>query len=227
MNSVPLPKSTFIPHPKGQHNGVIFDVEVRLNEPTQWGPKHRVILKIQSDTIMEDETGSPMKDDEGNPRGFVIWDWLTVARKEGSRFRKRREAILGRALTAQEANADSFDPVSEFQGQRISYLVEHRMKGDDLYANVDTLWLENDRDDSAPKIQSDKKRTDAIEACAALESMAVSGNVCTEDQIEKLRNKYGNSSDLDTFTLESAVNYQQALQNNVQVKEEDEDDLPF
>tara|TARA_Y100000004_G_scaffold185391_1_gene235529 strand:- start:311 stop:817 length:507 start_codon:yes stop_codon:yes gene_type:complete len=156
--NVPLPKSTFKPHPKGQHSGVIFEVEVRLNDKTQWGPKHRVILKIQSDTIMEDDDGNQMRDDEGNPRGYVIWDWLTVARKEGSRFRDRRESILGRALTAEEVAADNFNPVEEFQGQRISYLVKHREKGDDLYANIETLWLEGDRVENAHETVESKEK---------------------------------------------------------------------
>jgi len=225
MTSVPLPKSNFKPHPKGQHSGVIFDVEVRLNESTQWGPKHRVILKIQSDTKMQDDNGNPMLDDEGNERGYVIWDWLTVARKEGSRFRERREAILGRPLSAEEANADSFDPVSEFQGQRISYLVKHRIKGDDLYANVDTLWLEDERNTTSV---SDNQKSTAIQECAALEKMAVSGGVIKENQIDKLRLKYGQTEDLDSFTFENASKYKDALQNQIPTQvEEDEDDLPF
>lgn len=223
MTNVPLPKSNFKPHPKGQHSGTIFDVEVRLNEPTQWGPKHRVILKIQSDTIMQNDDGTNMTDDEGNPRGFVIWDWLTVARKEGSRFRKRREAILGRALTAEEANADSFDPVSEFQGQRISYLVEHRMKGDELYANVDTLWLESER----KEVDASEELSNVISNCAALETMGLNGDVIKASQIPILREKYGDTTELDSFTLEAAKNYEQALAQNIESKEEDDDDLPF
>jgi len=139
--SVPLPKSQFTPHPQGQHSGTIFEVEVRLNEETQWGKKHRLILKVESDTKMSSEDGEPILDNEGNHRGYVIWDWLTVARKEGSRFRDRRESILGRALTSEEVNADSFDPEEEFKGKRIGYVVKHRMKNENLYANIDTIWL--------------------------------------------------------------------------------------
>jgi outer membrane protein assembly factor BamE (lipoprotein component of BamABCDE complex) len=160
--SVPLPKSKFTPHPQGQHTGNIFDVEVRLNDETQWGKKHRLILKVESDTKMVDEQGQPILDNEGNHRGYVIWDWLTVARKEGSRFRDRREAILGRPLTSEEVNADSFDPVEEFKGKRIGYVVKHRMKNENLYANIDTIWLaeEEGKDKSAsPKPSEDAKET--------------------------------------------------------------------
>ena len=38
MVAVPLPKGDFVPHPQGQHDGIIFEVEVRLNEATQYGP---------------------------------------------------------------------------------------------------------------------------------------------------------------------------------------------
>ena len=146
--SVPLPKSQFTPHPQGQHTGIIFEVEVRLNEETQWGKKHRLILKVESDTKMSSDNGEPILDNEGNHRGYVIWDWLTVARKEGSRFRDRRESILGRALTSEEVNADSFDPESEFQGKRIGYVVKHRMKNENLYANIDTIWLAEENKNS-------------------------------------------------------------------------------
>lgn len=220
--NVPLPKSSFTPHPQGQHTGLIFDVEVRLNEATQWGPKHRVILKVESDTKMMDEDGNPILDDEGAHRGFVIWDWLTVARKEGSRFRDRREAILGRPLNEQELKATDFDPVSEFMGQRIGYVVKHRVKGDELYANIDTIWLENGRQDVDLSIDES-----LVSEIATLEKLVLEAGRITSDKIKPLRVKYGGSEDLENFTKETAKAYQQVLSLQIPDTTVDEDDLPF
>lgn len=221
--NVPLPKNSFTPHPKGQHSGTIFDVEVRLNDPTQYGPKHRVILKIESDTPILDDDGNPKLNDEGQPMKFVIWDWLTVARKEGSRYRQRREAVLDRPLTAEEVNADSHDPVAEFMGQRISYVVKHKPNGDQVYTNIETMWLEGDRN-SAPEASAD-----LISECKALEQMAIAADIIAPSQLDALRSKYGQTPNIEQFTMIAAAQYKEALTTQTQniQQQQDDDDLPF
>jgi len=220
--NVPLPKNSFSPHPKGQHTGTIFDVEVRLNDPTQYGPKHRVILKIQSDTDMLDDSGNPKLNDEGEPMKYVIWDWLTVARKEGSRYRERREAVLDRSLTQEEVNADSHDPIAEFMGQRVSYVVKHKISADKTYANIETLWLAGERKDTpdAP--------VQIISECKALEQMAIAADIIKPSQLDALRTKYGQSPNIEQFTMIAAAQYKEALTAQTQnIQQEDDSDLPF
>jgi len=57
--------------------------------------------------------------------------------------------------------------------------------------------------------------------------MGLNGDVIKESQIPILRQKYGNTTELNSFTLEAAKNYEQALAQNIESKEEDDDDLPF
>jgi hypothetical protein len=225
MARTPLPKSEFTPHPAGQHTGLIFEVEVKLNQPTQWGPKHKVVLKIESDTKMMDEDNQPIMDSQGVHRGYVTWDWLTVARKEGSRFRDRREAILGRPLNSDEAAASDFDAHEEFMGQRIGYVIKHRMAGDKLFANVDTLWLENSRNTEVDL----SAKTSLVEQVKALEQLCIAGSHLATDKLAGIRKKYAGSEDLVDMTSEQANTYMEVLQNQIPQANAggDDDDLPF
>ena len=221
MVGVPLPKGDFVPHPTGQHEGTIFDVEVRLNEATQYGPKNRVILKIESDTKMKDNDGNAILDEDGQERGFVIWDWLTVARKQGSRFRDRREAALGRPLSESEARADEMDPHKEFAGKKIAYVVKHApgKEAGQVYANIEAMWLPSgaaDYDEEAPASEIITKRIKKLEADLELD----------DEQICGVREKYLKSDSLDDATNKLADEYIKALE--AQIPEDDDDDgLPF
>jgi len=220
MVGVPLPKGEFLPHPKGQHEGTIFDVEIRLNEATQYGPKNRVILKIESDTIMKDENDVPIKDEEGNERGWVIWDWLTVARKQGSRFRDRREAILGRPLSEAEIKANEMDPHTEFAGKKISYVVKHAPGKDPgvIYANIDSMWITDpvDYNPQAPAPEVLTKQITELETLVGL----------TAEEVKGLRDKYlgGSSLEVDNKT---ASEYIEVLSKNVPATAVSDDGLPF
>ena len=222
MVSVPLPKGDFVPHPTGQHEGTIFEVEVRLNEATQYGPKNRVILKIESDTKMKDNDGNPIFDDEGQERGFVIWDWLTVARKQGSRFRDRREAVLGRPLGEAEARSDEMDPHEEFAGKKIAYVVKHApgKEAGQVYANIEAMWLPTgaaDYDEEAPASEASTKRIKKLEAALELD----------DEQICGVREKYLNSDSLDGVSGKLADEYIKALEKQVPAEDDDDDGLPF
>tara|TARA_R110000744_G_scaffold164479_5_gene281617 strand:- start:371 stop:1045 length:675 start_codon:yes stop_codon:yes gene_type:complete len=224
MARTPIPQSEFTPHPAGQHTGLIFEVEVKLNQPTQWGAKHKVVLKVESDTKMNEEDGTPITDEAGNHRGFVIWDWLTVARKEGSRFRDRREAILGRPLNQDEAAAPDFDAHTEFMGQRIGYVVKHRTSDGKLFANIETIWLEGDR--SSVDLSANEVATSQVKA---LEQLVIDGGYLQADKLEAIRTKYAGSSDLVGMTSQQANGYMEVLQNQIPKANAggDDSDLPF
>jgi hypothetical protein len=221
MVGVPLPKGDFVPHPVGQHEGTIFEVEVRLNEATQYGPKNRVILKIESNTLMKDADGNPILDDEGRERGFVIWDWLTVARKQGSRFRDRREAVLGRPLSEVEAKADEMDPHMEFANKQIAYVVKHAPGKEvgQVYANIQAMWLAGgpptyDENAPAPKTITDQIKD--LEKQIGLDG----------DQVAGIRNKHIKSESLEDISNKDADKYISILQENLPT-ESVGDDLPF
>jgi len=221
MVAVPLPKGDFVPHPQGQHDGIIFEVEVRLNEATQYGPKNRVILKIESGTKMEDADGDPILDDEGRERGYVIWDWLTVARKQGSRFRDRRESVLGRALSEAEAKADEMDPVEEFQGKEVSYVVKHApgKEAGQVYANIQAMWLSTtpSNDPSEPASADFQKQIKALEKQVGL----------TKAQVKGVREKYLKTDSLEVSFEEAGI-YMDALKEQLpQDDTSEDDDLPF
>lgn len=221
MVGVPLPKGDFVPHPVGQHEGTIFEVEVRLNEATQYGPKNRVILKIESDTIMKDADGNPILDDEGRERGFVIWDWLTVARKQGSRFRDRREAVLGRPLSEAEAKADEMDPHMEFASKKVAYVVKHAPGKEvgQVYANIQAMWLAGDPpayDEDAPAPKSVTDTIKDLEKQIGLD----------EEQITGVRNKHIASESLEEISNKDADKYINVLEKNLPKNTVDHD-LPF
>tara|TARA_R110002020_G_scaffold75738_4_gene192480 strand:- start:5910 stop:6617 length:708 start_codon:yes stop_codon:yes gene_type:complete len=222
MVGVPLPKGDFIPHPAGQHEGTIFDVEVRLNEATQYGPKNRVILKIESDTKMNDDNGDPLLNDEGLERGYVIWDWLTVARKQGSRFRDRREAALGRPLSEAEAKADEMDPHKEFAGKKIAYVVKHApgKEAGQVYANIQAMWLAGgsaEYDEDAPAGATLSKEIKSLEKQIGLNKEEVAG----------VRKKHIKSESLDGMSNKDADTYIKVLREQVPTEDDEDDGLPF
>ena len=134
-----FPKVEFTPHPAGQHQGVIFEVEVRLQEETPWGLKDKVILKIASETPMLDENGAQRTDSEGNEMFFNIWEFITVSRK--GRLGDRRAAMLGRPLTNDDFS-DDYDPDEEFLNKRVGYVVKHSpgKEPGTVRSSIETMW---------------------------------------------------------------------------------------
>ena len=88
-----FPKTQFTPHPAGQNQGFIFEVEIKLQEETPWGLKDKIVLKVASETPILDDEGNQRTDNEGNDMFFNIWEWITVARK--GKMGDRRAAMLG------------------------------------------------------------------------------------------------------------------------------------
>ena len=151
-----FPKSAFVPHPTGQHQGHIFEVEVRYQEETPWGLKDKIILKIESETPMLDDKGKQHTDKEGTPMFYNLWDFLTVTRK--GKLASRREAILGRPLTPEDF-PDDYDPELEFLDRKIGYVVKHTAgkEPDTVSASIETLWSLGE----GPKLSLSNKPSEA------------------------------------------------------------------
>mgnify|MGYP003673613047 FL=1 len=134
-----FPKVEFTPHPAGQHQGEIFEVEVRLQEETPWGLKDKIILKIQSETPMLDEDGNQRTDQSGEPMFFNIWEFLTLTRK--GKLGDRRAAILGRPLTNDDFG-DGYDPEEEFLNRKVGYVIKHKPGKEQgtISASIETMW---------------------------------------------------------------------------------------
>jgi|TARA_R110002167_G_scaffold28250_8_gene95306 hypothetical protein len=134
-----FPKVEFTPHPAGQHQGDIFEVEVRLQEETPWGLKDKIILKIQSETPMLDEDGNQRTDQSGEPMFFNIWEFLTLTRK--GKLGDRRAAILGRTLTNDDFG-DGYDPEEEFLNRKVGYVIKHKPGKEQgtISASIETMW---------------------------------------------------------------------------------------
>ena len=123
----------FRPHPTGQHEGIVYMWRDRGSVPTQYGPKHKAVIGIESLTAMDPEN-------DGKP--FGIYDFVNISFGRGSNMRQRREQILGRQLTTKEERY--FDP-QEILEIRVGYVVVHRTVENTLYANIDALWRLEDQ----------------------------------------------------------------------------------
>ena len=134
-----FPKSAFVPHPTGQHQGHIFEVEVRYQEETPWGLKDKIILKIESETPMLDEDGNQRTDQSGEEMYFNIWEFLTLTRK--GKLGDRRAAMLGRPLTNEDFG-DGYDPENEFLNRKIGYVIKHKPGKEQgtISASIETMW---------------------------------------------------------------------------------------
>lgn len=134
-----FPKVEFTPHPAGQHQGNIFEVEIRLQEETPWGLKDKIILKIESETPMLDEDGNHRTDQNNEEMYFNIWEFLTLTRK--GKLGDRRAAMLGRPLTNEDFG-DGYDPENEFLNRKIGYVIKHKPGKEQgtISASIETMW---------------------------------------------------------------------------------------
>lgn len=129
MAIVKMPKNTFLPHPEGQHEGVIVAFEDLGEKETAFGLKPKVSIKIESSTaLMED----------GQP--FGLWQWYTLSPHPKSGLRKLRETLAGRKLTEREAR-DEFDPDKELVGKRVGFVVVHNEgREGGVFAGISAIW---------------------------------------------------------------------------------------
>ena len=126
--NITIPKSEFLPHPQGTHQGRISDIEYREQVQTQFGIKDKLILEIESETAIMD-SGVP----------HVIKRWFTVSSHPKAALREFREALASRRLISDEI--DKLDPQAEFIGRKVGFTVIHNEGTEgQVFANIKNMW---------------------------------------------------------------------------------------
>ncbi len=127
MAKIEIPKTNYIPHPEGSHEGKIYEIEDKGQIETSFGLKHKIAIKIQSNTATMDD---------GQP--FEVQRWCTVSGHPKSDLRKLRETLLGRKLTDEEAyNLDT----NELLEMSVGYVVVHNEGNEgQVYSNIQNIW---------------------------------------------------------------------------------------
>ena len=132
-----LPKTKFELHPAGTFEGRIIAVEDKGEMETQYGPKHKLAILIESTTEFKQD---------GQP--FTAAQWLTVSSSTKSNLYKTRRSLLGRELTPDECHR--FDE-EELVGKIVGYQIVHNEGAEgSVFANVDNLWPIAGRREEAP-----------------------------------------------------------------------------
>ena len=126
MNKLEIPKSTFDPHPDGEHIGTIVEVIDQGLRETRFGQRHKITAIIESETASKDD---------GEP--FSLWVWATLSSSSKATLTKLRQKLLRRPLAEEERR--NFYPDSEMIGRKVRYVVEQNY-GDDgqVFANLIT-----------------------------------------------------------------------------------------
>ena len=157
MRSYEIPKSEFVPHPDGQHQGTITDVEDKGNLQTKYGDGPKVAVKIESSTA---------KMDDG--RGFIISRLFSLSSHPKSSLRQFREEVLGRKLSDTEAR--KFVPEQELFGRRVRYRVEHKGGPEGVtYANLVSVYSDGDPSDTQQNGDNQEPPSDPDASTSGLE----------------------------------------------------------
>ena len=135
MSDISIPKANYVPHPEGQHRGIIRGIENKGEVETQFGIKPKIVVQIESETAFLDD-GSP----------FAINRWFTISSHPKAALREFRETLKGGKLTDEEI--DRLRPEVELIGRRVGYSVVHR-EGQEgtVFSNTTNIWP---LDSSAP-----------------------------------------------------------------------------
>ena len=113
------------------------------------------------------------------------------------------------------------DPVEEFQGKEVSYVVKHApgKEAGQVYANIQAMWLSTtpSADASKPASAEFQKQIKALEKQVGL----------TKAQVKGVREKYLKTDSLEVSFEEAGV-YMDALREQLpQDDTSEDDDLPF
>ena len=126
MNAFEIPKTTFDPHPEGEHIGTIVEVIDQGLRETRYGQRYKITSVIESESAFKDD---------GQP--FSLWVWTTLSSSSKATLTKLRQKLLRRPLGEEERR--SFDPDREMIGRKVRYIVDQSY-GDDgqVFANLVT-----------------------------------------------------------------------------------------
>ena len=205
---LPTTDTEFTPHPAGQHEGFIAEIEDKGMVSTQFGDKHKLSIKVESTTsFMEGGDGT---------KGYGVWQWVTVSGHERSGLTNFRKQVLGRDLSADERAKFNVD---DYIGKKVGYVVVHAPSTKDpskVFANIQAIWpLVDDSGMAEPA---------AIEALKQAEETTG----LDETPIKALRQKYTGTGDLVGVTSASVATYQAKLNEfNGTAGADDDAMLPF
>ena len=128
MNAIDIPRTEFILHPEGRHEGRISGVDNKGEVQTQFGTKLKIVVQIESSTALMDD---------GKP--FIINKWFTISSHPKSALREFRETLAGRKLTPEEI--DRLNPEVEFIGRRVGFTCIQREGSEGAtFANITNIW---------------------------------------------------------------------------------------
>ena len=139
MPKFDIPKKVFTPYPMGMSEGIIYEVEDVGVQDTPFGPKHKIIVKIESmvHKLVDESTGQP------TTTPMTQWTRYNLSGHKNSTLRAHREIILGRKLTEEEAH--NFD-TDELIGLRVQYVILHQEGNDgNTYARIDSILRHPDQ----------------------------------------------------------------------------------
>lgn len=202
---LPTTDTEFTPHPAGQHQGFIAEIDDKGMVDTQYGEKHKLSIKIESTTAM-------MEGGDGT-KGYGIWQWATVSGHERSALTTFRKQVLGRDLTPEERQ--KFD-ADDYIGKRVGYVVVHVPASKDpskIYANIQAVWPLEDASEPAS--------SEAIDTIVAQEEVTGLDN----EAIQALRAKHLGGK-IEDATADAATRYLDKLKE-FNGADGDGDPLPF
>ena len=210
MAKTEIPKSDFIPHPVGQHEGKICLLEDVGMKTTAFGEKHKVAVRVESTTAMM-EDGQP----------FIVQQWFTLSGHPKSSLRKFRELIAGRPLTEDEAYLfDTDDPM--LLNKPVGFVIVHNegKDGGTPYANIKAIW--------PLKVGLNRLR---VEYFLRLVDLRADKAQITIDAATKI-GKWASSSKCTPELLEDGIGKFEAALMEAKIPlpispTEDEDDVPF
>ena len=205
MGKVSVPRGDeFEIHPEGQARGHIYDVEYKPNQPTQWGPKDKLVVKVRSKNQAR-SSGEPHE----------VWAWLNISSHKKSRMRQMRETLLNRSLSEAEIESGEFD-TAEFEGKHIIYQVVHNpgTEPGSMFANIQNIMLDTTADTTSAG--SPGMTPDMIKQIETWEAKMIEvGKAADSNAIGEARRGYLQTDDLDQATLERGQVYYDRLQTEL------------
>lgn len=116
----------FEPCPEGEHRVVCCEVEDLGEVETQFGLKHKVLFKFQTDTKMED----------GRP--YMLFQRFNVSMNEKASMRKFLEKWRGAKYNEQQLRSEGFD-IEKMVGVNGDVYVTHDEVDGKVYSNINVI----------------------------------------------------------------------------------------
>ncbi len=226
MATYKIPQTDFVPHPEGQHEGFIQDVQDKKEVETSFGLKHKIAVIIVSTTAIMNE--------DHEEKGYQIQKWFTLSGHPKSDLRKFRETMAGRKLV--DAEAYDFN-TEELEGRGVGYIVVHNTSEGRTYANTTNIWplKESVRNEVSPKAQTLGQPNIQVEYFLRLVDLQVDNKLIEPGKMEKAAN-WAKDPKTNPQMLETVIREFEEKLTKAKIalpeqpdpeKPKNEDDLPF